>query len=523
MVMALVDHRGNPIDMSALREEIATAEVTGIRQIWHSSVAAGMTPAALVALLERSVHDDPIDYLTLAEEIEERDGHYFSVLATRKLAVESIDVVIEAASDDAQDVKIADAVRELCNLECVQASRADLLDGLGKSYSVCEILWDTSERQWQPLCIPHRDPRWFKFDRDTGRELRMRDAEDAANGIPLAPFKFIVHKPRLKSGLPIRNGLARIAAFSWLCKAYALKDWLAFAEVFGMPVRVGKWSANATEPDKRALRRAVANIGTDAAAVMPDSMKIEFIETANRAGGGDLFEKLCGYLDRQLSKVVLGQTMTTEAQATGLGSNNASVHNEVRGDIRDADSGQLAATYQRDLVKPYVDLNYGPQKHYPKVVIRKREPEDINQLTTALERLVPLGLRVEQSVVRDKLSLPDPEPDAEVLTPPGALASPAPSVNHSRVAFNRTRPADLPQLLADQLAVEARSAHRAWIDSLREMAERAETLEQLRDMVLNAYSDLSTDQLAEVMAQAFTLVEARGREDVATGAGPQNG
>jgi hypothetical protein len=55
------------------------------------------------------------------------------------------------------------------------------------------------------------------------------------------------------------------------------------------------------------------------------------------------------------------------------------------------------------------------------------------------------------------------------------------------------------------------------------MAERAETLEQLRDMVLNAYSDLSTDQLAEVMAQAFTLVEARGREDVATGAGPQNG
>lgn len=512
----LLDHRGNPIDMSALREEVATAEITGVRQIWHSSVAAGMTPAALVALLERSVHHDPTDYLTLAEEIEERDAHYFSVLGTRKRAVESIDVVIEAASDDAHDVKLADEVRELFALESVHASRADLLDGLGKSYSACEIMWDRSERQWRPIALTHCDPRWFVFDRETGRELRLRDAQDTFNGVSLPPFKFVVHQPRLKSGLPIRNGLARIAAFSWLCKAYALKDWLAFAEVFGMPVRVGRWGANASDADKRALRRAVANIGTDAAAVMPDSMRIEFIETANRSGGGDLFERLCSYLDRQISKLVLGQTMTTDAQSAGLGSNNASVHNEVRADIRDGDSGQLASTYQRDLVRPYIDLNHGPQKRYPKVVIRRRKREDMQQLASALASLVPLGLEVEQSVIRDRLGLPDPETGASLLRSPAA--APAPALN---VALNRARTsaATAPTMLADRMAIEAAPAHAAILDDIRALVDQANSLGELRDALLDAFGDLPDDRMAQIMQAGFSVAELVGRYDASDGGG----
>lgn len=513
----LLDHRGNPIDMTALREEVATAEVTGVRQIWHSSVAAGMTPAALVALLERSVHEDPIDYLTLAEEIEERDGHYFSVLGTRKLAVESIDVVVEAATDDAHDVRLADEVRELFALECVQASRADLLDGLGKSFSVSEIMWDRSERQWRPVDLVHCDPRWFLFDRETGRELRLRDAQDTFNGIPLQSFKFVVHKPKLKSGLPIRNGLARIAAFSWLCKAYALKDWLAFAEVFGMPVRLGKWGANATESDKRALRRAVANIGTDAAAVMPESMRIEFIETANRSGGGDLFEKLCGYLDRQLSKVVLGQTMTTDAQAAGLGSNNASVHNEVRADIRDADSGQLASTYQRDLVKPYIDLNHGPQKRYPRVVIRKRKREDVQQLTSALSALVPLGLEVEQSVIRDRLGLPDPEKGAVLLR---SAAPPPPSDSALNIALNRAhRPpvADTVDLQQNRLAAEAAPLLDELMAPIWQLIDEVQSMDELQERIGALYPELESGQFEQLMADAMVAAQMAGRYDVLRG------
>ncbi len=55
-----------------------------------------------------------------------------------------------------------------------------------------------------------------------------------------------------------------------------------------MPLRLGRYGPGATETDIAELMRAVANLGTDAAAVLPDSMRIEFTEAGNRTGGAEL-------------------------------------------------------------------------------------------------------------------------------------------------------------------------------------------------------------------------------------------
>ena len=107
---------------------------------------------------------------------------------------------------------------------------------------------------------------------------------------PLAPFKFIGTSPRPKQGFR-SGGLARAAGWSYLFKNYVLKDWVTFAEVFGQPLRVGKYGAGATEQDKRTLLRAVANIGTDAAAIIPESMIIEFTE-ARQSGSTNLYPSI---------------------------------------------------------------------------------------------------------------------------------------------------------------------------------------------------------------------------------------
>lgn len=106
------------------------------------------------------------------------------------------------------------------------------------------------------------------------------------NGVALAPYKFIVHLPRIRSGLPIRGGLARLAAVGYMCKAWTWKDWMGFADIFGMPMRVGRYGPSASKDDINTLMSAVANLGSDAAAVIPDSMKIDFTHAANVAGAG---------------------------------------------------------------------------------------------------------------------------------------------------------------------------------------------------------------------------------------------
>ncbi len=106
------------------------------------------------------------------------------------------------------------------------------------------------------------------------------------------------------------------------------------------------------------MLQAVANIGTDAAAIIPESMLIEFTE-ARQSGSAELYQSFCAYLDAQVSKAVLGQTLTTEIPQ-GAGSRAAAeVHDSVRRDIMSADARRLAATLNRDLIKPIVDLNLG--------------------------------------------------------------------------------------------------------------------------------------------------------------------
>ena len=311
---------------------------------------------------------------------------------------------MESASDDARDVALADEVRELVRMPQFSDMLQDLLDGLGKGFSVVEILWGTDSGRWQPNGFHWADPRFFCFDRETGRELRLYDA--TPDGERLADYKYLIHTPRIKSGLPIRNGLARLAATMYMLKGYTLKDWWSFAEVFGMPIRVGKYGRNATDEEIATLVNAVANIATDAGAAIPESMQLELVESTRGSGGETLFENMADWADRQISKGVLGQTMTADA---GSSRSQAEVHDEVRRDILVDDARQLCNTLNSSLVRWYIDLNHGPQKQYPRICLPVIEPEDLDSWTQSIERMVKLGLRVEQSFVRDKLGVPDPD------------------------------------------------------------------------------------------------------------------
>jgi len=416
MPIELVDHLGRPVKKAQLTDEIATPQLSGVRTVWQDSVANTLTPEALATILLGVDQGDIVDYLTLAEEMEERDLHYHSVLGTRKMALSGLEIAVEAPTDDAADVKAAEFVADVFKADAFENLVSDALDALGKGFSVCEIMWEKGAK-WVPKEYIWRDPRFFMFDKETGSELRLRDVEDQANGIELAPYKFITHYPKLKTGLPIRGGLARLAAVAYLCKSYTITDWLAFIEVFGMPIRVGKYPAGSDAAQKSALLQAVSRIGIDASCIIPDSMMIEFIDGVRSRGGDVLFEGAADWWDSQVSKGVLGQTMTSD---DGASLAQAKVHNEVRGDILEHDMRQLASTLRRDLVKPLVDLNLGPREEtkYPKVRFVNDEPEDLEALSRSLPPFIKMGLRVEESVILDKFGLEQPADDAVLLKAP---------------------------------------------------------------------------------------------------------
>lgn len=415
---------GKPIVREVLTEELSGPTITGVRSVLTEHPSMGLTPTRLGSILLAAEQGDPAAYLALAEDIEEKFIHYRAVLSTRRLSVSQLDVTVEAASDKPEDVEAADLVRLAIADDAFADVLYDLLDGIGKGYAVAEIVWDTAKQPWLPARIIWRDPRWFQFDHADGTTLRLREA-GYAEGRDLDPFKYIVHRPRTKSGIPIRGGLARPACWAWLFTSLGTKDWLSFVETYGQPIRVGRYGQGASKEDMAALLRAVRNIAADAAAIIPQSMNLEFVEASKASANAAVFQGLVEFFERQTSKLVLGQTATTDAIAGGHAVGQE--HRQVQGDIERADARQLAVTLKRDLVTPLVMLNMGARAANPTIRIGRPDQTDLKLRLDALKALVPLGMKVSASEVRDAFGFADPDEGDDLLTVAGPtpVASPA--------------------------------------------------------------------------------------------------
>ncbi len=531
MAMTWYDAYGRKVDTARLREEQASPTTGPVRRHDASHPAAGLTPDRLAAVLRDSIDGDPETYLALAEDMEERDNHYAGVLAIRKGQVAGLDVTVEAAGDDAQSVRAAELVREVIERDGFFEELTDILDAIGKGFSLTEIVWDTSERDWRPKRLAWRDPRWFVFDAKDGETPLLRHGASGANE-PLNPYQWIFHSAKVKSGLPIRGGIARAAAWTFLFKSFTVKDWAIFCEAYGQPLRLGKWGPGATEKDKETLLEAVQNIGVDYAAIVPQAMAIEFVK-ADLAGSHELYEKRADWLDRQVSKVVLGQTATTDAIAGGHAVGKT--HDKVRDDIEKADARRLAATLNRDLVRPIVDLNMGPQKTYPKIGIGRPEEIDVKMLVENVARLVPLGLKVGMSTMRDRLGLPEPDKGEELLGAPKAAEPDADDADADAEGFGKTKAKTPPppgerEPLTARTPAKARDAIDDAVDAmlgdweplvapivagLADEIGAATSVDQVRALLARRFADLDAGQLTEQLARAAFAARLAGEADEA--------
>ena len=422
-----------------LVERTARPSLVGYRraQQWRS-VITGLTPPRLRYILHSIAQGTwTPDFFELAEEMEERDMHYRGVLQQRKLKAAGAPMDVIPASDEPMDQEIAEHVRtDLLDARTAHRSRVELLDAVGKGFSCQEITWTMRAGRWVPAAYHRIDQRWLTFDIVDGETpyligerssgVARDDTSTAGAGHrwsssaqPLMPGKFLYHAHHSKSGLPTRGGLAYAVTTMYLLKSVAVKDWWAFGEVFGLPVRVGKYGPNASDDDIQTLIDAIAMIASDAGAVIPDSMTVEFIQ-AGRAGGqsGDkvLFEGMADWCDAQVSKAVVGQTMTVE---DGASLSQAQIHADIRDDIVEDDVAQMCNTLSDTLVPWYCDLNFTPR---PAGWPHLAPPADEDAIDVpAVTASVKAGLRVGQRWFRGRLGIPEPAGDEEILsgTPPG--------------------------------------------------------------------------------------------------------
>ncbi len=235
----------------------------------------------------------------------------------------------------------------------------------------------------------------------------------------------------IEAGRPDDLGLLLKAALHTIPKKHALAFWDNFAEIFGMPWRVAKTSTRDPK-EYRKLEDLIFNAGKDMGMVLPMDTEIQFIE----AGKGDAFNVYDKRIDRansELSKLVIGQTMTIE---DGSSLSQSKTHLQVFMNLVEAD---------RDMLRDIVNNQLLPRMVVHGFPVRglRFEWDDAMDYTpeqqVAYETMVADRYEVAPSYFADKYGMPVGARIDRMPQPPSAPA------DGKGADGKQSRPSALPQ------------------------------------------------------------------------------
>ncbi|TKI08655.1 DUF935 domain-containing protein [Martelella alba] len=515
----IVDQYGRPFD-KAVTQAPQTTRLIQLNRQYPDHPSRGLTIRRLPRILREAEQGYLSAQADLFDDMVEKDGHIFSEMAKRKNALLGLDWSIEPPRNPSADEKNSAAMVQewfdsLDNLEDIILQAAD---AIGHGFSCQELEWELEENIWLPSAAYLRPHRWFEARPDLGDHIRLSDG--TIGGAELWPFGWMVHKHNAKTGFTGQSGLYRVLVWPYLFKNFASRDLAEFLEIYGLPARVGTYMPGATDQDKDALYEALIMLGHNASGVIPQGTQIDFKSAAS--GQVDPFVAMIDWCERTESKVILGATLTS--QADGKTSTNAlgNVHNEVRHDILVADARQLEGFF-RGMIDMLLRINgyEVPRRRLPSLLFDTRDIEDIESFSTGVKNLVDAGLKtMPASWVHKKLGIPEPQNGEEVLqvaAPPAAAASPA--------ALNRTWRKLVALTSANELADPAQDA----LDNGRPVPEAiAGAMEKLTAPLVNAlqagqtpddalniiaasYPDLDDAELLTLLEQAIFVADIWGR------------
>ena len=138
----------------------------------------------------------------------------------------------------------------------------------------------------------------------------------------------------LEAGKRNDLGLLMKAAQYVIYKRGGFGDWAQFAEIFGMPFRKGTYDG-VDDKNRIELENALKEAGSAAYAVIPEGSDIEFIASSN-TGNNNVYSGLIQACNAELSKLILGNTLTTEQGDKGARS-LGEVHQDVENGIHESD------------------------------------------------------------------------------------------------------------------------------------------------------------------------------------------
>jgi len=381
----------------------------------------------------------PGGLFTLFQEMEEKDAHLFSTLQTRKNALLACPYKVIAGDDSPGAMAAARLVeKNLARIPGLNTALFHMMDAVAKGFAVAEIIWDVDSSTGAVTAhdIRARNQAEFAFDRSDNLYL-LEDGTISQSSDPGTVTTKLLPRPgetsiwtRRAQQMPERKflhfafqGNACSPYGSPLCiKAYwyywlkknTLNHWSLFNEKFGSPTAVARYSSTTTEEDRRYLEDTLSSLPRDSGVLLPEGVALEFLE-ARRSSGVNSYRELADWCNDEISKIVLGQTLTTSEGRRSGSMALGRVHETVRRDYLASDAAALGQMLTSQLARWITDFNFGATTAAPRIVFDVKSPDQFESELAVDRELVKMGVPLATSYFYERYRRPVPATDERVL------------------------------------------------------------------------------------------------------------
>jgi phage gp29-like protein len=364
---------------------------------------ANMDADRLSSIIAASENGFSDELFRLARAAILTDSHIQAELFKRKNAVLGDPISVQPWDpEDASDKEAADAV------EALFAAVPDWQDALG--HLLDAVLWPVSlaEKVYGPadparpelgrrtaLLALHPVPyRLLAWDEDGNPTVAPSDDAFArSQGFSVSPpldrERYVLHRGHLLTAPDRYGGPLRAVLWLWLLSSMSLTWWARHLERYGSPFIVGRYDDSGSDRDRNVLEAAISYANQLGGLVVSAGTSVELHEAAT--AGTDGFERFRAACRAEISRLILGQTLSSTATPTGIGQGASEIQNEVRQDIRRFDGRRLAATLREQIALPWLRLN-GYTGRAPTITFAEDTSEETARTAEVLGKLSAAGL-----------------------------------------------------------------------------------------------------------------------------------
>ncbi len=372
----------------------------------------GLEPAQVISIYRAAECGWTTHQADLFEGIVERDGHLQATILGRINAVAGKTWQVMPGGADQQSIVAAELIDATLKATNFGQMIAHWLSTRYMGWAGAEIVWDRRDGVVMPIWFIDVPARRYSFDSADRPELVNQTSLDRE---PLEPGKWIFVRNRGPfAGLTSRSGLLRGATWMSLFKSWSWRDWVIYAEKFGIPLVIGKYKQGATELEKQNLEEAVEDVGEAGQATMSEETLIEIKEAQRGGDSNGLHRSIVREANEEISKLITGSTLTMQTGGNGSFA-QAEVHANTSFAHVEADAALIASNVALQLFRPFLEWNGFTTAKTPRLVIHiTKETDGLTRIKEG-QGLIEMGLDLDSEQLREETGFRAPPTPDRVL------------------------------------------------------------------------------------------------------------